>query len=193
MDTDTYPREDVQKFLAGMICVKVNPGKGKDAKKVYDSFQIRSVPTLMLIDPAGKEVAKSSGKPPPAQFVDAFVNPAWNAMVAAEKAGSPKAMAENAFLLGTWFAATEGGKRAEEIVSRNTANAEFKSALDELKTTHARVSSLARGNWELKQGKKKESIETLKGLVEAYPDSKEATEAKATLKKLGVKPEAPAK
>ncbi|MBI2923249.1 MAG: hypothetical protein HYY18_19510 [Planctomycetes bacterium] len=189
MDTDTYPREDVQKFLAGMVCIKVNPGKGKEMKKVYDSFGIRSVPTLMLIDPAGKELARSNGKPPPDQFVAAFVNPAWNAMVDAEKASDAKKMAENAFLLGTWFSDTDGGRRAVEIVSRNESNAEFKTAYDGLKSAHERASLLARGNWELKTGKKKEAIETLKGLVSSHPDSKEAGEAKATLKKLGVKPE----
>jgi len=193
METDTFPREDVQKFLSGMVCVKVNPGKGKDQKKIYDSFGVTGVPTLLLLDPTGKEIARSGGKPPPAQFVGAFVNPFWNKLVESEKAVDAKGMAENVFMLTTWFPGTEAFTRAEEMAKRNDSNAAFKTALDDLRNAHQRSTLLARGNWELRNGKKKEATATYQELLAAQPDCKEAEEARKTLKKLGVKLDEPAK
>lgn len=193
MDTDTYPREEVRKVLAGMVCVKVNPGKGKDQKKVFDDFGIRAVPTLLLIDPTGATVAESKGKPQPGQFIASFVNVAWNAVVDAEKAGDVRKAAGNAHYLETWWPETEAAGRAKEISARLGSNEEFKAARAELKAALDRAIALGKANWELKQSRKKEAIESFKAVVAGWPDSKEAGEAKAALKKLGVKLDPPAK
>ncbi len=193
METDTYPREDVQKFLSDKVCVKVNPGKGKDQKALYESFKVTGVPTLLMITPDGKEIARSGGKPPPAQFVASFVNPSWNEMVNAENAKDLKKAVEPAFLLATWYAETEAGKKAQESVKAHAGDPDFKAAYDELAKAHERTTLLNKGNWLLKTNKKPEAIEAYKALVEAQPDCKEAVTAKSMLKKLGVKLEEPAK
>jgi thioredoxin-related protein len=193
MDKDTWPREDVQKFLSAMVCVKVNPGKGKDQKKLYDGFAVTGVPTLLLIDPSGKELVRCGGKPPPDSFIGAFVNKAWNALADAEKSGDMKAAAEQAFYLKTWFPETDAGKRAADAVAKHSADEAFKKTLDELQSAHDRTTLLNRGNWQLRMRKKAEAEAAFRELVEAHPDSKEAEEAKKTLKKMGVKLEAPPK
>jgi hypothetical protein len=193
METDTYPREDVKKFLSDKVCVKVNPGKGKDQKALYESFKVTGVPTLLMITPDGKEIARSGGKPPPEQFVAAFVNPAWNEMVNAEQAKDLKKAVEPAFMLATWYAESEAGKKAQEFVKNHSGDADFKAAYEALEREHQRTTLLNQGNWLLKNGKKADAIEAFKALVEAQPESKEAGTAKAMLKKLGVKLEEPAK
>lgn len=193
METDTYPREDVKKFLGEMVCVKVNPGKGKDQKKLFDEFGVKGVPCLILLTPDGKEIARSGGKPPPAQFTASFVNKIWNAMTDADTAKELKKAAENAFLLSTWFPKEEAAKRADELAKQHDADADFKTTFEDLKKAHERTTLLNRGNWLLRNGKKPEAIEAFKSLVAAQPDCKETVTAKAMLKKLGVKLEEPAK
>lgn len=190
---DTWPREDVQKFLATMICVKVNPGKGKDQKKIYDSFAVTGVPTLLLIDPSGKELVRCPGKPPPDSFVGSFVNKAWNALVDAEKSKDMKALAENAFFLKAWFPETEAGKKAAESVERFKSDEAFKKAFDELWGAHQRTQLWNKANWQLRLKNKKEAEELLRALMDGHPGSKEAEEAKKALKKMGVKLEEPPK
>lgn len=191
METDTWPKDEVKKWLADKVCVRVNPRKGNDQKKRMDDFGVKTVPTMILISPEGKELSRAGGKPPPDQFNAYFGNQRWNDMVDAEKKQDWKAAAGHAFVLTTWFPGAEAAKRAEGIIAAHGEDADFKTALEAAKTANARAVLLAKANMLLQDKKKKnETIDAFKAVVDAYPDSKEAEEAKAALKKLGVKPDA---
>ena len=50
MDADTYPRRDVQQWLATTVCMKINAER--DAG-LADKFGVRAFPTLVLMEPSG--------------------------------------------------------------------------------------------------------------------------------------------
>jgi len=193
METDTWPRDEVKTFLADKVCVKVNPGKGPDQKKRMDEFGVKAVPAMILISPEGKELVRAAGKPAPGTFTSYFVNQRWNDMIAAEKAQDWKATAEHAFILTTWFPGTEAAQRAESMIAAHGEDPTFKAALEAAKTANERAILLGKANLLLQDKKKAEAIDAFKAVIAAHPDSKEAEAAKAALKKLGVKLDAPGK
>ena len=103
------------------------------------------------------------------------------------------ATAEHAFILKTWFPGTEATKRAESILASHGADADFKAALEAVTTANERAVLIGKANLLLQDKKKAEAIDAFKAVIAAHPDSKEAEAAKAALKKLGVKLEAPPK
>ncbi len=194
METDTWPRDEVKAFLADKVCVKVNPGKGPDQKKRMDDFGVKAVPAMILISPDGQELVRAAGKPAPGTFTSYFVNQRWNDMIAAEKAQDWKATAGHAFILTTWFPGTEAANRAEGIIASRGEQADFKAALEAAKSANERAVLLGKANLLLQdKTKKNEAIEAFRAVIAAHADSKEAEAAKAALKKLGVKLDAPAK
>ncbi|MEK7469929.1 MAG: hypothetical protein AAB074_21380 [Planctomycetota bacterium] len=193
METDTWPRDEVKTFLADKVCVKVNPGKGPDQKKRMDDFGVKTVPAMILISPEGQELVRAAGKPAPGAFTSYFVNQRWNDMIATEKAQDWKATAGHAFILRTWFPGTEAAKRADGIVASHGEQAEFKAALEAAKIANERAVLLGKANLLLQDKKKAEAIDAFKAVIATHPDSKEAEAAKAALKKLGVKMDAPGK
>ena len=189
MDADTYPREDVKKFLGSMILMKINPEAGKEQRKVADQFDVNSYPRLIVLTPKGEILEEIKGRPEPDAFERSYTTDRWNEFVGAQDA-KPRdhvKMAKNLFTIATWYPQTEHGKKAAESAKTNMSSPEFKAAWDELQTTHDRESTSLKADAQLKLGKKKEAIETYKDVATRFPGTKEGDAAAAALKKLGVK------
>lgn len=189
MDADTYPREDVKKFLGAMIVMKINPEAGKEQRKVADQFDVNSYPRLIVMTPKGEILEEVKGSPKADAFERRFTVGRWNEYVAGQDAKPPDhaKMAKNLFTLATWYPQTEYGVKAAETAKAHMSTPEFKTAWDELQTTHDRESTSLKADAQLKLGKKKEAIETYKDVATRFPGTKEGDAAAAALKKLGVK------
>ena len=55
METDTFPRRDVQAFLSNAVCLKLNVSR---YEREATQFGVLALPTLVLVHPNGKTVFK---------------------------------------------------------------------------------------------------------------------------------------
>ena len=189
----TFPREDVKKFLATAICFHLDPDKGKDGKKMKEAFKVTGYPTLLMFDPQGTELKRFSGAPPADSFVEGFTVETFNSLNAADKGNDGKTIAECWFRLHTFYPDQDLTAKASEIVKRHESDAAYTDTLKALTAKYESETGLAKANLQLQQGKKKDAIETLKAVVTNQPDEPKTAEAKALLKKLGVKLDEPKK
>ncbi len=66
MDTVTYPQKEVTDFIAGNI---VPLRVASDAMPLSKHFNVKWTPTLVVLDVAGKEHARTLGFLPPEEFI----------------------------------------------------------------------------------------------------------------------------
>ncbi|MCE9582805.1 MAG: hypothetical protein K8T20_09955 [Planctomycetes bacterium] len=219
MDTDTYPREDVQAALKPYVCVKINAEKeGVDVAKQYDAH---SYPRLMILDPMGNKLMEIKGKPADEGFGERLPYDIHNAMAVAAKAGDYKAAAGKMVYLRRWFEGTDGRKGADDWYKQLEANADFKAAYDEAQKTledglakakedavkvqeaaeKARIAAEDKERKDLmvtaadfsKKNQRKEAIECWQKVNDRWPNSDEAKTARGKLKFFGVKVTEPKK
>ncbi|KAF0243911.1 MAG: hypothetical protein FD180_2992 [Planctomycetota bacterium] len=194
MDTVTYPSDLVKKFLEPLVVMYVNPTAGKENQKLGAQFDVNSYPRLVVVTPKGDTLIEiKGGLTSPEDFVGGLVNGWWNLYVDAQNAKPQNVpvMAKNVWLLTTWFPHCEAGRKAAETKKQFESNAEFKAVWEPLQKAHECEMLAAKADAELKLGKKKEAIETYKALLAGHEGTKEAENAAKTLKKLGVKLDAP--
>ena len=195
MDTGTYPAESVKTFCKALVVMHVNRDGGKDCAKLVKDFDVHAYPTLLMIQPNGEVLKRiEGGLEKPDDFIGAWTNDFWNnyANASNAKPQDAKAMAENLYPIVTWFPDTKAGKQAADAVKQESGNPEFKKLFEELKKKGERENLAAKADAQMRMAKKKDAIETYKKLVTDFPDDKEGKDAAATLKKLGVKLDAPA-
>lgn len=213
METDTFPRDDVRTFLAGMICLKVDASRDPG---VAEKFNVRGVPTFVLLHPNGDTLFNESGKPPGNQFISMFTHAAHNAMVKAYNAKDYAKTAKHVLFLRQWFPKTKSGKEAEEIYAYLEKNERFlaeyrrleSASLREIETIRerARKERARRERIErcrlLKEeadriyatkGKRFHSYKLYKHIILEYPDLPDADDARKRLRKHGVRFKDPAK
>ncbi|MBI2920966.1 MAG: hypothetical protein HYY18_07765 [Planctomycetes bacterium] len=196
MDTGAYPSDVVKKFLEPIVHMKVNTAAGKDGARLAKLFEVDAWPTLVMILPNGDVLKRiEGGLESPEQFTGGWTGDFWNEYAGAENAApqDKKKIAENLFILVTWFPHSEYGQKAAESKKRYENDADFKARWEELAKETERKNLWAKADARMKLKKKKDEIvEPLKALVEMHAGSKEATDAAALLKKMGVKLEPPA-
>lgn len=196
MDTGAYPSDVVKKFLEPIVHMKVNTAAGKDGAKLAKLFEVHAWPTLVMIMPSGEVLKRiEGGLESPDQFTGGWTGDFWNDYVNAENATPPdkKKIAENLFVLATWFPHSDYGKKAQENKKRYENDADFKSRWEELEQETERKNLWAKADARLKlKMKKDEIVEPLKSLVEKHAGTKEGKDAAALLKKMGVKLDPPA-
>lgn len=129
MEKDTFSRRDVQEWLNGLVCVRIN-AETESGNQLATKFGIEGVPTIVLLEPAGCVLHNKGGRPEPEGFVGYFAAVEWNAAIDACNNKDPKGAAPHFFFLHKWFGATKLGKEAEKI-RREIENEEaFKAAYD---------------------------------------------------------------
>lgn len=195
MDTGAYPADSVKKFCEPFVLMHVDKGGGKDAAKMVKEFEVKALPTLIMLKPNGEILKKiEGGLETPDAFTGNWTTDLWNAYVNAQNAKPQdgKAMAEGLFPLTAWYAHSEWGKKAADAAKQAEANPDFKTRWAELKKQHELENWPVKAEAQLKLNKKKEAIETYKLIATTYPDEKQGKDAAAILKKMGVKMDAPA-
>lgn len=193
MDTGAYPDDSVKKFCEPLVLMHVNGGGGKDAARLVKDFKVNAWPTLVMLKPSGEVLKRvEGGLETPDAFTGKWTGDVWNAYVNAQNAKPQegKAMAENLFLLVTWYSHSEWGKKAVDAAKQAEGNPDFKAAWDDLKKKHELENWPLKADAQLKLGKKNDAIETYKLIATTYPDEKQGKDAAAMLKKLGVKMDA---
>lgn len=195
MDTGAYPSDAVKKFLEPMVLMKLSTETTKEGARLAKLFELTSWPTILILLPSGEVLRRLGAMEVPDQFLAGCISEYWNAWMAAEGAApqDKKKIAENMFLLATWFPQTDQGKHATGERKRYEADPEWKARWDELAKETERRNLWAKADARVKLKRKKEEIsEPLKALVENHAGSKEAGDAAALAKKLGLKLDAPA-
>jgi hypothetical protein len=127
METDTFPRRDVQDWLGGLICIRVNAG-GENGHPLATKFKVEGFPWLVLIDPTGKILYSDGGAPPGEHFVAYFAVERYNKAVDSYNIKDPKGAAPDLFFVRKWFPGTDLGKKAEEICGLLEKEEGFKAA-----------------------------------------------------------------
>ena len=70
LDKTTFKDAGVESFLAkNAVCMKVNSEDGKTGSALSEKFEVSGWPTVILFDPAGREVDRISGYMPAPQFL----------------------------------------------------------------------------------------------------------------------------
>ncbi len=219
MDTDTYPRTEVQEFLKAFVCVHLNAEKeGSAAAKQYG---VDSFPRLMLVDPMGNKLVECKGKPHDDAFAEEVCYGLHNGMAVAAQAGDFKTAVSKMVYLRHWFEGRPERKAADDWYKQLEGNADFKAAYDEaqkkleeglakakedaVKAQEAvekvRIAAEEKERKDLmaqaadlsKKNQRKEAIELWKKVNDRWPDSEEAKTARGKLKFFGVKVEEPKK
>lgn len=195
MDTGAYPSDAVKKFLEPMVLMKVSTETTKEGGRLSQTFALTSWPTILILLPNGEILRRLGAMEVPDQFLAGCISEYWNAWMGAEGAApqDKKKIAENMFILATWFPQTDQGKHAIGEKKRYESDPEWKTRWDELAKETERKNLWARADARVKLKRKKEEIaEPLKALVVNHAGTKEATDAAALAKKLGLKLDAPA-
>lgn len=185
----------MKKLLGPMVVVKFNYEVQKDGKALKEKFGVKGPPKLYAVTPQGVVVGDIGGYVPPESFEGNLTSEAWNKYVGAqnENPQNQKAMAENLFLLATWFPQSAKGAEALELRKKFEANAEFKAKWDELQAKNDKEVLVLKAPALLKLGRKDDAKTAYREIYDKYPGTPEADEAAKALKKLGVKLDAPAK
>lgn len=69
METDTFPKAEVQEAMKGFTCVFVDTDRDPDTKKKYD---VEGVPWTAILDKDGKVAYTIEGFKEPAGFVESL-------------------------------------------------------------------------------------------------------------------------
>jgi thioredoxin-related protein len=179
----------VKKFLNTMVTLKLNAEVPKENAKIKEKFEVTGFPRLLAVTPKGDVVGVIGGYVPPADFESNMTSENWNRYVNAANAQPQdmKVMAENLFVLATWFPESKYGLEARDIAAKNEGNPDFKAKWDEMAANTARESLYAKADALLKMGKKNDAKEAYKELAEKHAGTKEGDEAVKMCSKLGVK------
>ncbi len=205
MEADALPRKDVQEWLSGMVCMKIDAG-GERGHPLADQFRVEGFPTIVLIDPTGKVLYNKGGAPVGEHFVSYFAAATYNQAVAAYNRKEYAATAPHLFFIRKWFAGTEIGKAAHDMYKVASTDAAFLAAyekevqqhatrLEELRAKEkaaaerrAKVAALkAEADEHLKKFRKGNAFDAYRKLIAEYPDTPEADAARDTLRKYKVK------
>ncbi len=194
MDAESYPLDDVKKFLEPMVVMKINPNGGKENKKLAEQFEVNSYPRLIMLKPNGEQLhVVKGGLKGKDQFIGGWTTHFWNAYVGASNAKPQdgKVAAQNLFPLVTWFAHSPMGAQAKDAVKQMEGNPDFKTEWEALTKKNEFDTLVAKAPALMKLGKKDDAKAAYKALATDYPDTKEGKDAAAMCKKLGVKLDAP--
>ncbi len=135
MRTDTFPRPEVQQWLGGLVCVRIN-AETESGNATATKFGIEGVPTIVLLEPSGRVLYNRGGRPRPDQFVDFFAAEERNAAVDACNSNDPIGAARHLFFVRKWFPGTPLAKEAEQICSDFKDVEGFKAAYDATKKAY---------------------------------------------------------
>ena len=201
MERVAFPRRDVQAWLSGMVCMKVNAG-GDGGHPLATKFGVRGFPTLVLIEPSGKVVFKQGGSPPPDQFSDGFAGKRYNAAVKAHNEGDWKQCAPHLFFVRKWFKGTPIGDAADDMYKSAASKEAFAKAYAAIEAEYAKrleakrsvlrkqdaLSAEARKMMDeaeahMKKFKRYSAFTIYKKVILQYPGTPEADEARAVLRK----------
>lgn len=72
MDEKTFAAPEVQEMLANSQLVTVDVDKHPQAESLQKRFGIRGIPTLLVLDPKGRELDRIVGYTPPEEFMAKF-------------------------------------------------------------------------------------------------------------------------
>ena len=206
METDTFPRRDVQAFLANTIPLKIDASR---EDRVSSKFGVQGFPTFVLLHPNGDVLFKDSGKPPGAHFVKMFTYKHHNALVDAYNGKKYAEAARRAFFAKRWFPGTKVAKVAAEICAQLKKDQTFVDAYKRAETATAaelktlkdraegeakeaarrkRAAELKADADEIygKRGKRFHSYKIYKKIILEFPRLPEAADARKRLRKHGV-------
>lgn len=206
MDAVTYPRRDVQEWLAGTVCMKIDADKHPG---LADVFNVRALPRLVLIDPVGRIVFEESGAPAGGQFTLSLSHPRYKAMIETFNARKYSETAGHAYYLRKWFKGTKTGRQADEIYDDLKGNTGFmeayaaaegaydrklakaRRAIEEKNERRKREEEQRKKARDLKEkaddlyatfGKKYRSYKIYKQIIWEFPDTPEADNARIVLR-----------
>jgi hypothetical protein len=212
METDTFPRRDVQEWLTGVVCLKINAG-GDNGHPLADKFRVEAFPTLVLLDPLGKVLHNRPGAPLGDGFVEYFSAERWNAAVEALNLKDWKGTAPHLFFVRKFFPGTKLGKQAEELCRELEQQEGFTDAYEAARKAHEDALAVARKADEARLAKAREAeqkeqerrakakalkaeadelfkkylktkaYDLYRKILAEYPDLPEADEAEAILRK----------
>lgn len=129
METDTFPKENVQKAFSRLVAAKID--KTRDEKS-FKQMKGTGVPLIVLLDPTGKERARSAGKPQ-GDLLDALANDMWNVGVKFSNDGkSIEAFQEWAPIVDL-FPDSQMAAQAKENIARWESDPALKAQIDELR------------------------------------------------------------
>lgn len=128
METDTFPKDTVQKALGRMVAAKVNKGA---AEKAFKKHGGKGVPLLVLLDPTGKERARCDGKPP--DVMESFAGSLWNKGVELSKEGKKFEAFQEWYPIILLFGENDLAKQAQSSMAGWDSDPELKAKMDELK------------------------------------------------------------
>jgi hypothetical protein len=200
MERVTFPRKEVQEWLAGLVCVKVDCTAGDHP--LMSEFGVRGFPTLILQEPAGKILHRDPGAPAPEQFVDYFAGEAYNAAVEAYNGKKWAEAAPHLFFLDKWFRGTRLGREAEGMREHARKQAGFAEAYEAARKAYEARLEAVREEQQKEEArrdaarKRKEEADALfakymrtkayavyREIVRDYPDLPEAEAAREVLRK----------
>lgn len=200
MDADTYPRPDVQQWLATTVCMKVNAER---AAGHADKFGVRAFPTLVLIEPSGTVLYNEAGAPASGQFTLGLSHKPYKKMIDAFNARKHSEAAKYTYFLRKWFKGTLTGKQADETYDDLKENAAFMKAYKAAEQASNRKLAALRDAIKAEQerrekvkelqakadklyrtfGKKYNAYKIYKQIILEYPDLPEADTARMILRK----------
>ncbi len=130
MEKDTFSRRDVQEWLGSLVCVRIN-AETESGNLLATKYGIEGVPTLVLLEPAGRVLHNVGGRPDPKHgFVEYFAANAWNGAIDACNNKDPKGAAPHFYFLHKWFSATKVGAEAAKVQSEVENEEGFKAAYE---------------------------------------------------------------
>lgn len=183
MEKSEFPTEAVRQVLNQMLCVKIDGDKDRKASK---QLKVKGYPTLVLFDPQGKELVRIPGKPP--SLMESLSVNLWNQAVEKLNREDHRAAVPILLLLSAYFPNTESGTTA----TGQLANLESQDGTKELVQTKRKEFQAQRALGKAKRTlqifkDRKTAKELLRKLLEEYPDTPQAQEAKKLLRSLGEK------
>lgn len=212
MRTDTFPRPEVQKWLEGLVCVRIN-AETESGNAIATRFGIEGVPTIVLLEPSGRVLFNRGGRPEPEHFVDFFAIEEWNAAIEACSIKDPIGAAPHLFFVRKWFPGTRLGKEAEKIcgdlkdvegfqAAYDTAQKAYDDSLAALRKAREERVEEARSAERRRQERRAQAramkteadelhkkylrtkaYDLYRKIIAEYPDLPEAKEARAILEK----------
>ena len=203
LEKESFKRKEVREFLEGVVCVRVDVKKNRENEAVASSHAVRDVPTLVLLDPWGGQIARRDQRPRGDQFVMAFCLEYCNQLTVAANADDFKEAARLAHFLKTWFDGTPGGEHADKYRENLRSFVRFTKFYERFEKQHQEKLAEARrqgeARWlaiqteqagELKQeadklyrGKRARSYTIYKRIIARYPKTPQADEARKILAK----------
>jgi len=157
METVTFPRPDVRKWLAGVVKVRVDVTYEGEHEDMARKFNVRAVPTLVLILPTGETLYNDPGAPAPEQFMVVLGYEPYDRMVKKYNGRDYVGCAPDVFLVRKWFSGSEIGQQADEIQEHMADHEGYQKAYAEAEKAY--TEALAKAQAELKELEAKEEVE----------------------------------